>query len=88
MTIRKLAKARALGLAQKTAAFAKRQAGKVVAIGTVGATLLGASAAHAQASDQITTTISSVSSYETAAVAVGVAVLLFVIGRKVVRKLI
>jgi len=81
MTVRKSVKARAL-------AFARRNAGKVIAVATVGATLLGASVAHAQASDQITTTISSVSSYETAAVAVGVAVLLFVIGRKVVRKLI
>jgi hypothetical protein len=81
MTVRKSAKARTLG-------FARRNAGKVIAVATVGAMLLGASAAHAQASDQITTTISSVSTYETAAVAVGVAVLLFVIGRKVVRKLI
>ena len=43
--------------------------------------------AHATG-DDITTVITSVSGYETAAVAVGVAVLLFVLGKRVVRRLI
>lgn len=85
MKVLKSAKAKALGFVGKTVAIARRNAGKVVA--TAGVTLM-ASVAHAQTTDQISSTISTVSTYETAAVAVGVAVLLFVIGRKVVRKLI
>ena len=87
MTVYQSAKAKALGIGRKAVAFARRNAGKIVTVTVLGTALLKGSVAHAQ-SDQITTTISSVSGYETAAVAVGVAVLLFVIGRKVVRKLI
>ena len=58
-------------------------------IGTSAALAWSAFTPNAHATgDDITTVISSVSGYETAAVVVGVAVLLFVLGRRVIRKLI
>lgn len=50
--------------------------------------LLGAGTLAASAATDITGVVSDVSGYMDAAIVVGVAVLLFVIGRKVVRKLI
>jgi len=49
---------------------------------------LTAAAASANAATDITGVISDVSGYMDAAIVVGIAVLLFVVGRKVVRKLI
>jgi len=56
---------------------------KLMALG-----LLGLSTAATFAQSNIDQVVDTVDGYRTAAVAVGIAVLLFVIGRKVVRKLI
>lgn len=54
----------------------------------VGAVLVASMPLGAFAQTDITTVTSTVSGYVTAAIVVGVAVLLFVLGRKVVRKVI
>jgi len=68
--------------ARKAVGYGMQAAG--VGIGVAAAT----GTVVAQTTDDITSTITTVSGYQTAAVAVGVAVLLFVLGRKVVRKMI
>lgn len=70
-------------LGRKMIVAARKHAAKAL---TVGATLAAVSARAADPTD-ISGVVTALDGYRTAAVAVGVAVLLFVLGRTIVRKI-